>query len=263
MTSIPFWRRYVSVSVAGLVITEPKIEFSLRRKVSGEPPSGSLLIHNLAPNTQQRIEERGEEILVEAGYSNFHASIFTGATQKVERDRINLSGITRITITGKSQMLVHPPTTTGSWVQASLHAIIAQYVADLGLNLGSLDSIPDEIIDHYEAGPSGAGLTRLLESRGFSWYEENGFARFNRPAAMQTGAGTITLNPQSGLIGRPTRTDAGGRCRALLLPQVQLGTQIQLESLSLSGNWKVVGLEHKGTNWPPGDFFTDMELREL
>lgn len=263
MTSIPFWRRHVSVEVAGLTITEPKIEGNVRRKVGGEPPAGSLLVYNLAPNTQQRIKERNQAINVVAGYSDFQASIFSGLTQKVERDRDDLAGLTRITLTGVAQQEAKP-TAAISYENESLHLIIADYVDKIGLRLASLNAIPNPIIENwYSVESAEAGLTRLLRSQGLSWYEENGVARVNRPSQLQTGAGTIMLSPQTGLVERPSETDAGARARSLLLPQVQLGTQIQLQSSTLSGNWKVVTLEHRFANWLPGDFFTDMELRPL
>lgn len=261
MTTLTFWRRVISVEIAGLIITEPKIEIDVRRKVGGEPPTGSVLIHNLAETTQQQIKERNQPIVVNAGYSGRTAAVFNGLTYKVERDRQNLSGLTRITLTGNAQT-EDAPMTIQSWRGTSLVAIVTRYVGDLGLSIASLGPLEDEPIDFwYAAEPSAAGLTRLLTAYGYSWYEENGLVKFNLVGTA--GPDIIELSSANGLIDRPTETDAGARARSFMLPQIQLGTQIQLESEALAGLWKVVALEHKGTNWLPGDFYTDMELRAL
>ena len=152
----------------------------------------------------------------------------------------------------------------GSWSNTDLHTLIRAYVADMGLNIGSLVHIPNPSVEYwYESGPSPAGLTRLCQAFDISWYEENDFVRINQAQTAQAGTGLIVLNKNTGLVDRPTETDAGARARSLLIPQVQLGSQIELDSEYLGGIWKIVGLEHKGTNWVPGDFFTDMELREI
>ena len=41
----------------------------------------------------------------------------------------------------------------------------------------------------------------------------------------------------------------GAEIRTFLDPRIVLGAQINLESMTLSGSWKVVSLRHSGDNW--------------
>ena len=60
--------RHISVSVAGLVITEPRIRAVVERQADATETTGSVAIYNLAPSREGQIYERAEAIQIQAGY---------------------------------------------------------------------------------------------------------------------------------------------------------------------------------------------------
>ena len=46
-------------------------------------------------------------------------------------------------------------------------------------------------------------------------------------------------------------------------PLAQIGGTLVLTSKTVTGRFKIVGVEHDGTNWTPGNFQTSLELRAL
>ena len=89
--------RFVSVRVAGLVISEPRIAFEVDRSADRTSDKARLALYNLAPGTQHSIYERSGPVTLSAGYEGAVGELFTGQVQEVEQERTISAGVTRIT----------------------------------------------------------------------------------------------------------------------------------------------------------------------
>ena len=90
------WQRRIVVRVADLTISEPKIEFEIRRDSNETPAAGTVTLFNLARETEQRIEKHGEALTLSAGYAENEGIIYDGDIQRVERTS-NIDEKTRTT----------------------------------------------------------------------------------------------------------------------------------------------------------------------
>ena len=264
-----FWRHHVAATVAGLEITDPKIAFRIKREADSTPPDGYIEIHNLNTDTERQIYERGDSVILRAGYGTELGLIFDGAVQRVERERINLARITRLKITGKVNEKLAVTSRTGTTIrsylgQTTVRQVVTDIVSDMGLTLGPVDLIPaDAMLNNFHwAARSGPALSAAIRELGLTWYELDGTIRFNAPGTRQPDASNVQIDPENGLLESPVITDEGARVRSLLNPNMVLGDIVQLRSETLSGQFKIITIQHSGDNWD-GHLHTEMELREL
>ena len=258
--------RHISVTVAGLVITEPRIRAIVERQADDTETTGHVAIYNLAPTRERQIFERAELIQIQAGYPSTVATIFEGQVQRVRHPRQNLARITRIELGDMARSVERLGGVTSRSYDGpvSVAQIAADFVADMGLTPGPMDAIPAgaTVTDFAWAGPSGAGLTVVLQKVATRWFEDDGIVRFRRANMPQPDAPTVTISPETGLAGAPLQTDEGAECTMFLNPEVKIGGVLQLTSETLSGSYRIVGLRHDADSWS-GPFITWVDLREL
>ena len=269
-----FWKHGIKLEVAGLNIEHPKIKFMIRREADPTPPSGYVEVYNLNTDTENQIYERGQSLVLSGGYNDNLSLIFSGAVQRVERERRDLSRITRLKIAGavqeKKRKEKEKTDTTIRTVRAyagevSLRDIVRDIVVeDMKLILGPLDDIPADakIKDFDYEWASEWALNLVLRQHKITWYEEDGTIRFNSPGKPQPDGETVELSKESGLLDSPVVTDEGIRVRSLLRPDLRLGGVIDLKSDAISGKQKIIAVQHFGSNWTDS-FITDCECRTL
>ena len=255
--------RQIKTSVAGLEITDLRQAVTITKKSNATQNRGALTIWNLSPQNETRIEERGDEISIEAGYPDTLALLVEGTVQRVVRTRERTARICRITIGDK---LVGIPSEGGGDNSVG------------GITRSDICRAPARFTDFVWAGfPSTGALRALLDGSepslaGVNWFESDGLIRFgpqarNAPNSgggqqTQTDAPTIMLSPQTGLIESPVETDEGLQVRCFMDPAIQVGCTVELESEAVNGSFKCVALRHTGDNWT-NDFTSNLELREM
>ena len=256
--------RRISVSVAGLVITEPRIRAVVERQADSTETTGYVDIYNLAPARERQIYRRSARIVIEAGYPDTVATIFEGQVQRVRHPRQNLARITHIELGDQARSLFNlgGVTSRSYFGVIPIIFIIPDFVKDLGLSLGPLSFFLDEVRvkDFAWAGPSGEGLTVLLRKANARWFEDDGVCRFAR-LRPQADATTVTISPRNGLVGSPLLTDEGAECVMFLNPLIKIGGILDLSSDALSGRYRIVGVRHDADNWAD-PFITWVDLRE-
>ena len=259
--------RIIRVQVAGLTISDLRINVTMSRGVDETQNDGTVRIYNLSDTNEQLIYERGREVIIEAGYQETIAEIFNGQVQRVIRARENLARITTISI-GDT---VREVDTLGGITNRSYDGdVLVRTIAkdlvleDLGLELGPLDAIPENATynNFFWITKTDGALKHLLKSVDCNWFEQDGVIRFNKVGSAQSDASIIDVSPSTGMIYSATQTDEGAEAHMLLNPLITLGSQINLASDNLSGTYKVVGMKHNADNWE-GGFVTWVDLREL
>ena len=281
MTTRTFWERKLFVFTAGLTITSPKIDITLERKVTGSPPSGEVIIYNLNKDTEQQIYEGGGPLAVVGGYGDNIGVLWRGKVTHVNRVWDAQTRATRIQLGGETvRPVAHtnrswsPTVSTIDKILATgdvegfkgplITSIVRDLARDMGLELGRVNLSVTPRTPFQWTGSPPQGLTALLQPYGISWYEEDKAIHLtDGRTPPPRAAPTITLSPETGLVGLPEITEKGARVTSLLLSQVALQGTVRLLSRSLVGLWQIVALTHRGTNWPPGDFVTEMELRAV
>ena len=95
------------------------------------------------------------------------------------------------------------------------------------------------------------------------WFEDDGVVRFRKVGSSQVDAPSLTLTPDTGLVGTAQETEEGVEAVMFLNPQVQRGSVISLESETLTGLYHVVAMRHEAENWQSNSFTTWVDLRTL
>lgn len=258
--------RKIIVKVAGLTITEPRINFDIQRKASSTPDTCTVLIYNLSKQNEQRIRDKSDQISIEAGYQNRTGVIFNGPVARVTRERRQLARITKIWlgVGGASPTGIRGTFNMSYQRITSVRDIVKDIAASFTppLELGPLDAIPADLqkVTWNRTSSSALALDALLDGFDIDWYVDNGVLRFNEVGEGQPDKSRIRISPKNGLIGSPTITEEGVRIRTFLNPLLELGGTITLESEVVSGQFKIAELNFRGDNWD-GQFISDMDLR--
>ena len=260
------------------------IRFQLRREATATPVEGHVDVFNLNESNETRVREAGLRIQVDAGYGDDLSRILDGSVRRVERVREGLDRVTRVHVGGKKGKgaKAGPAFMRAYEGDVTVRTIVADGVAVLGLELGSLDPIPeDEVETNYRYnGPARDMLTTLLYERGIEWYNDDGVARFSGPGkTLDDRPDGVTISERTGMLGTPTVTEDGIRVKSLLNAKLRLDTKFRVVSAVLdnaaSGDatnqraaevegafWKVVFVEHEGDN-RGGGFMTLVEGRPI
>ena len=258
--------RRVRVTVAGLTITQPRISFTVERQADETQTTGRVDIYNLAPARSQQIYLRSSALTLEAGYPSTIATIFEGQVQRVRHPRRNLAHVTSIELGDavRDEGVLGGVTSRSYAGPVSMRQIALDLIADMGLQSVRPSAIPPDatVTDFVWGGPSHEGLTALLKRVDTGWYEEDGVVRFTRGDSTQVDAPRISVSPQTGLIGAPLETDEGAEATMFLNSQAKIGGEFNLQSVTLSGRYRIVGLRHEGDNWA-GPFTTWCDLRDF
>ena len=251
-----------------IILSEPKIEFEIKRDSDPNPPTGTLTIWNLKQETENQIKQKDGAVVLSGGYAGQVGTLINGTLRRVERERTGLARLTRLQVGGETTRSDMLGGITDKSYQGIVEVskVVRDAIADMGLIMGSLALIPASAqVENYAfSGKATDFLTQILERVGLHWFDDNGVVRLNRIGESIGGEGVVrVITPRTGLIGTPSITDEGARARMLLSPQIGIGDRVRIESVALENSeWKVASLLHKGDNWD-GDFFTDLELRPL
>ena len=259
--------RQISVTVAGLAISEPRINISIDLPADDAQPKAVATVYNLRENNAERIYERGGPITIAAGYADRIDTVFEGIVQRVFRERADLAFTTRI----EAGSMVRAPSVLGGTISLTLDGpvpvreIVRQIVAQgmPGLTLGPLDAIPEgaTFTDFSWSLTADSALTNQLGMLDLYWFEDNGAIRIAKAGEPQSDAPRLAIHGPSEIVRRPVVTDEGAELTLFLRPEVVRGSVLDVvDSRYLSGSWRVVAMRHNGDNWD-GAFTTWAELR--
>ena len=263
------YKRGIKVDVAGLSVTDLRIHFTLERQADPTQDKGSVDIYNLGNSEARQIEDRGREIIIQAGYDGVLDLVFQGSVQRVIRTREKQAFITRIELGDQVfSKSILAGIWQGSYAGAQNTRSIARTIITEGMGLtpGPLMAIPagHTTTDFQAVGSNAAAnLIDLLRPIGVTFYEEDGTIRVKDNREAQADSSRIFVSPSTGLIDRPVVTDEGAEVRVFFNPKIRLGGQVELESEELSGLWKVDGLRHFMDNWESKGSETFCDLRRI
>ena len=265
--------RQIRVRVAGLLITEPRINFTIEEQSDSSQSSGSVKIYNLSSARSGQIYQRSENITIDAGYPDTIAIIFNGIVQRVRQPREGLSHITHIELGDR----VHAVGNLGGAISVtyagpvSVKEIIGDFADAMGMEVGPISNHGRlngaRVTDFSYFGSSRDGLRAILKHFNYVFFVDDNLIRFRGVSdatgdTTQTDAPTINVSPGRGLIGTPTPTDEGAECTMFLNPHVKRGGVLNLRSSTLSGRYRIAGVRHEADNWD-GKFISWVDLRSL
>lgn len=274
----------------GVEIVQPiRITFDVRKDTEEEPNDHTIRVYNLAAATRRALEEPGLRCVLYAGYADEGGPLLVAsgsvvfAYTKFEQpdvvtELIVKDGYTEVRDTAISVGL-------GPGAQAS--AIIRDIARQMGLPLVMADDVPDR---RWQQGFSFYGAARtalhkVTQGTGLEWSIQNQQLQVVQRRGT-TRRQAVVLAADTGLLGFPERTREaarekakvkdqttgdnvnlvsaqqqrdGWRVQSLLLPTLNPGDLVKLESKSVEAFLRVEGLQHSGDS-AGGNWQTELQL---
>ncbi|AMG47414.1 phage protein [Achromobacter ruhlandii] len=274
----------------GVEIVQPiRITFDVRKDTEEEPNDHTIRVYNLAAATRRALEEPGLRCVLYAGYAGEGGPLLMAsgsvvfAYTKFEQpdvvtELIVKDGYTEVRDTAISIGL-------GPGAQAS--AIIRDIARQMGLPLVMADDVPDR---RWQQGFSFYGAARtalhkVTQGTGLEWSIQNQQLQVVQRRGT-TRRQAVVLAADTGLLGFPERTREaarekakvkdqtsgdnvnlvsaqqqrdGWRVQSLLLPTLNPGDLVKLESKSVEAFLRVEGLQHSGDS-AGGNWQTELQL---
>jgi hypothetical protein len=293
-----FYREYRLVvgppgTTRGVEIVPPmRITFEIEKNTDEEPNVHKIRIWNLAPETTQAIIKPDNIAVLYAGY-RFEDGPILMASGNVLDGWVYQDGPDVITQLELRDGYVNVRDTVVSLgysegVQAS--RVIRDLAAQMGLSLLMGKDEPDRTWQNGFSfyGAAHRALHKVTAGTGLEWSIQNGQLQVIARRGV-TPRSAFVIAPDSGLLYYPERTREGAREKAkvkdqktgdnrnitsakqqrdgwrvtsYLLPSLNPGDLVKLESKSVTGWFRIDKLTHQGDYGGPGDWQTELNLVE-
>jgi hypothetical protein len=231
------------------------IDFDIQRDTLSSVNVANIRVYNLSEKNRNLIRKDSwnygdiREVVLQAGYGDQLATVAKGNISQAWSAREGTNFITTI------------ETFDGGWAftssQSDFQAVagtpkrsvvekLAQNMSAFGTSVGAIGDIEGTISrGNTYSGPSVELMKQIV---GDSFFIDN--TKVNVLGTSEVISSSIlTINSSSGLLGTPIRENTYLRFDMLFEPKIQVGTLINLESITgknFNGIHKVYSLKHKG-----------------
>jgi hypothetical protein len=261
----------------GFEITAPiRIQFEIEKDAGEQPNANKVRLYNLAPATRNRIEQPDLRCLLYAGYAEEDGAILIAAgTITAAQTRCDGSDVvTELEIHDGYVEIRDTAVTLGYGPGVSATAIIRELARLMGLPLIMAQDVPDRTWQNGFSfyGPARQALHKVVQGTGLEWSIQNQTLQVV-PKRGTTRRQAVVLAADSGLLGYPQRSRAassekdkasngptgtrpnlvsaaqqrdGWHVQSLLLPQINPGDLVKLESRSANGFYRADSVRHTG-----------------
>lgn len=260
--------------VRGAVQPALKMEFQIEKSLEKSPNSCRITIHNLKEESRTKLEEKGIELVIEAGYIDERNIVFRGdvdfvSTTKTQTDWIttlNVGDGTKVTKTAR----INEPIKSDTQIGKVLETATKPLLGDIGLgNLREVvrgdgeRSLLVRIINGMTlSGKATEVVDEIATSMGLQYSIQDKSLLFLGKGKTSKDQ-PVPVNAASGMIGSPERGEKGTvTFRTLLDGRIRPGRKVSIESLVVNGSFRVDRVVHKGDTWG-NDWFTEVEASPL
>lgn len=271
---------------SGTVIAPPmQLTFEVDKDVKEEANVHTIRIYNLKEATRKAIERPGLSAILRAGYDDEQGAVLMAAGSVVDaysrRDGADM--LTEIRVADGYTELRDTAVSLSYPAGVSSATIVKAIASAMGLTLNMPDSLAARTWAHGFSyyGTARVALHKVCRGAGQEWSVQNQTLQVVATNGT-TARSAVVLNASSGLIGSPERTRDGARekakvkgktivsaeqqrdgwrVRSLLLPWINPGDPVVMQSDSLTGTWRVDSVKHTG-DYYGDDWTTELELKE-
>lgn len=257
----------------GIRITDLRMQFSVHRDLSKHPNRCDVKITNLAEQSRTAVETHPLSVDFSAGYDGVNRLLFAGDVVFAMSKEDGPNWITMLQVGDTSRAIAHARVSPRTYpAGTSVKTILRDIAKSMGQPLPS-EIANSRILDAQSgvgtvvSGPSRNELTRLLAPYGFDWSFQNGRLQVLRDEDSTNVI--LPIGEKYGMIGTPEfgQPKKNGKpptmtVKNLLYPELSPGGQVDVESRSVKGRFKVVKVTHTGDTH--GDqWFSEIEIKPL
>ena len=273
---------------SGTEISELRITFDVEKTAKKNPNKSSIKIYNLKRSTREEFEKPDTRCLLYAGYKDGDGALllFSGSVT-FAWTKYDLPDIVTELELGDGAAEIRDTTISVGYDKGIKST---QILNDVSKQMGTPLTLPsDAPVRTWDNGLSYYGSARVLldkvtKGTGLEWSIQNGNLQVIKSGMVTTQQG-IVIAADSGLIGSPERNrnsadgtttpeDApkkkkkgtatkkydGWTVKSLLLPQVNPGDRIKLESRSVNDVFRIQEVKHTGDSDAGGDWQSELKL---
>lgn len=250
------WLRYCrlvvstdSGSTEAIDLSQFRIRFKISQALVNRPCTAEITISNVAESTANRINLSAFEanpdsdikVVLEAGYQDNFGMIFQGDLwwKATGRESQTETFLKLIATTG-DRLLKYLVVNTSLPPGATQEDILKVLKKEFEANGVDVTTLPDGLLEtKLPRGKviyrSSGDLLRGLSATNNFYFSlgVNGLIFTQKAKTYDEGEPVIVLNAKTGLIGRPTITPNGVELDALLNPQLEVGTLVQIDNASI------------------------------
>lgn len=277
----------------GVEILPPMhITFEIEKDASEKPNTHKIRVWNLTTETRETLVTPDNVVMLYAGYVEEDGALLM-AKGHVVFGYTYFDGpdtVTELEVLDGYVEVRDTVVSLGYGPGARASTILRGIAGQMGLHLVMADDVPDRTwqngFSYY--GAARTALHKIVAGTGLEWSVQNGELQVIARRGT-TARQAVVLAADSGLIGHPERQREGAREKAkvkdsvsgdnreivsarqqrdgwavtsLLLPQVNPGDLVKLESRTVEGFFRVEKLKHIGDYGGSGDWSTELELVE-
>lgn len=274
----------------GIEIVPPiRITFDIQKDAEEEPNDHKIRIYNLNADSRKALEEPGLRCVLYAGYGEEDGPLLVAAGSvvfaytKFEQPDV----VTEMIVKDGHVELRDTAVSIGLGPGAQASHVIRDIARQMGLPLVMAEDVPDrrwhQGFSFY--GAARTALHKVTQGTGLEWSVQNQQLQVVQRRGT-TRRQAVVLAADTGLLGYPERTREaarekakvrdkttgddvnlvsarqqrdGWRVTSLLLPTINPGDLVKLESRSVEAFQRVEALRHTGDS-EGGDWQTELEL---
>lgn len=273
-----FWKQTYKVNFPKLnksFENNLKIVFSIEKDTTKESNKSKLEIYNLSESSRKAIEVADNEVEIYAGYEDGAVLCFRGTVTYGYTKDSGTECITSLDLADGTVALRDSYCSLSYAPGTSAKTIIQRCATEMGVPVVYGDDVGE--LENYKNGFSFIGqapecLTEVCNALGLSWSIQNNILNIILAGGTATNRGLV-FSAESGLIGLPERIvqaeyksnkttpkrkakqkakkeeprkKAGWRIETLLVPSVNPGDMVKVESRIITGWFRVEKVRHSG-----------------
>lgn len=253
---------------SGLQVKDLRVTFNVVKTSTSEPNTAEIEIYNLSSANRGLIEQKNQAVVLKAGYRDLSGTIVIGHLRRVEHRKEGSDVISKLEVKDGGKDLYEVEFRRSYTKGTSRMSVVRDIIGTMStVSLGTVaatrlqGNLPSKLA---LSGLARVCMDKVCRAWGVEWSVQDGVAQFLDPTGTR-GGGTlaIKLTTTSGLIGSPAKTQRGCTFQSLLRPDMLPGSYVTLESVLVSGAFKVQKVTHAGDKMAPGAWLSNAEAVRL
>jgi hypothetical protein len=242
-----------------------RITFKIDKSLASTPNTGIISIYNLNSSSQNLLETKDAICTLEVGYGEELTQIFVGNIARVTNKKQGIDLITELELgdgeLGYQKAKVDLSFPAGANITSVIDSVANTFKEVKNGGIKTIKNTVSNTIKTFATGFVASGsskdvLDSLTKTAGLEWSIQDSELQFLQ-ANKSTVETAILLSTETGLIGSvgklksttPNAPSGGVEFACLLNPSLKCGRLVQLESLMVSGTYRVTKLIHEGDNF--------------
>lgn len=236
-----------------------RVQFKIVKTDSKEPNCSTITVTNLAPNTRARLQNKGNKVILEAGYAATGVTrIFYGDARSIDHVREGADWNTLMRVGDGERSYRNAVMSQSFSANARTSDVLLAVANASGLGLGNTETVASQLTAQFYHGYVAKGkvsqvLDKLIKSLGYTWSIQNNSIQILAPNTPASTTNAYELSQETGLIGSPemgspqskNKGTAWLKFKALIFP-IKPGDTVLLKSSRYNGRVLLKKVEYAG-----------------